>query len=89
MNYKLSFENETYPVEDLHLPAEATLAREPDGKPFSFVAPVRMRAGQSCALRSDSGNYQLLVNACLGFTYTPRYLISGIIATKEVAAQAA
>ena len=85
MNYKLNFENETYPVEDIHFPAESTLAQEPVGKPFSFVSPVRMRSGQNCVLRGDSGGYQLLVNACLGFTFTPRFLVSGIIATREAA----
>ena len=86
MNYKLSFENETYPVEDICLPGESTLEQAPDGKPFSFVSPVRMRSGQRCVLCGDSGSYQLLVNACLGFTFTPRYLVSGIIAAKEGAA---
>ncbi len=86
MNYELSIENETYPVEDIQLPAESTLAHEPVGKPFSFVAPIRIRTGQHCVLRGDSGGYQLLVNACLGFTFTPRYLVSGIIANKEAVA---
>ena len=85
MNYKLTFENETYHVEDIHFPAESTLAHEPVGKPFSFVSPVRMTTGQNCVLRGDLGGYHLLVNACLGFTYTARYLVSGIIATKEAA----
>ena len=83
MNYKLSFENATYPVEDIHFPTESTLAHAPIGKPFSFVSPVRMTTGQNCVLRGDSGGYQLLVNACLGFTFTPRFLVSGIITTKE------
>ena len=83
MNYRLNFENETYPVEDIHFPAESTLAHEFVGKPFSFVSPVRMTTGQSCVLRGDSVGYQLLVNACLGFTYTARFLVSGIIATNQ------
>jgi len=86
MNYRLSFENETYPVEDLHMPGEATRAQELAGKPFSFVSPVRLTIGQRYALLGDSGGYPLLINACLGFTYTPRYLVSGIIATQEAAA---
>ncbi|MEI8314372.1 MAG: hypothetical protein WCG79_02860 [Verrucomicrobiota bacterium] len=89
MNYKLSIENETYPVEYINFPAESTLAREPIGKPFSFVSPVRLTIGQRCVLLGDSGGYQLLVNACLGFTYTPRFLVSGIIATKETVAASA
>ena len=83
MNYKLSVENETYPVEDIQLPAESTLAREPVGKPVSFVSPVPMRTGQSCVLRGDTVGYQFLVDVCFGFTFTPRYLVSGIITTKE------
>ena len=83
MNYRLSVEDETYSVEDIQIPSESTLAREPDGKPFSFISPVRLTLGQRCALRGDSGGYQLLVNACFGFTFTPRYFVSGIIATKE------
>ena len=83
MNYKLSIDNETYPVEDIHFLRESTLAQEPVGKPFSFVSPVRLTIGQRCVLRGDSCGYQLLVNACLGFTYTPRYFVSGIIAAKE------
>ena len=83
MNYKLSVENKTYPVEDIHFLAESTLAREPVGKPFSFISPVRVTTGQRCVLLGDSGGYQLLINACFGFTYTPRYFVSGIIANKE------
>ena len=83
MNYKLSIENETYPVEDINFLRESTLAQEPVGKPFSFVSPVRLPIGQRCMLRGDSCGYQLLINACLGFTFTPRFFVSGIIAAKE------
>ncbi len=90
MNYELSIENETYPVEDIHIVSKSALAQDSVGKPFSFVSPVRMRTGQRCVLRGDSNSYQIVVNACLGFTYTPRYLVSGIIETMGVAvAQAA
>ena len=90
MNYELSIENETYPVEDIHIVSKSALTQDSIGKPFSFVSPVRMRTGQRCVLRGDSGSYQILVNACLGFTYTPRYLVSGIIETMEATvAQAA
>ena len=85
MNYRLNIENESYSVEDIRIPSELTLAAEPIGQPFSFVSPVRLTIGQRCALRGDSGVYQLLVNACLGFTYTPRFLVAGIIAHKESA----
>jgi len=83
MNYRISIENETYPVEDIHFLAESTLAREPIGQPFSFVSPVRLTIGQRCVLQGDSVGYQLLINACMGFTYTPRFFVSGVIATKE------
>ena len=83
MNYKLSIENETYPVEDIHFLRESTLTQEPVGKPFSFISPVRLPIGRTCVLRGDSGGYQLLVNACLGFTFTPRFFVSGIIAATE------
>ena len=81
MNYRLSVANEIYSVEDLHFPAESTLAQEPTGQPVSFVSPVRLTTGQCCVLRSDAGDYPLLVNACLGFTYTTRFFVSGVIAT--------
>ena len=85
MNYKLSIENETYPVEDIHFLRESTLAQEPVGKPFSFISPVRLTSGQRCVLRGESGGYQLLVNTCLGFTFTPRFFVAGTIAAKEAA----
>ena len=86
MNYRLSFENETYPVEEIHIPSECTLANETAGQPFSLISPVRLTSGQRCVLRGDGGGYQLLVNTCLGFTYSPRYFVSGIIATRAAAA---
>ena len=85
MNYRLNVENETYPVEDIHFPTESTLAYASAGKPFSFISPVRLMSGQSCLLRGDSGGYQLQVDSCMGFTYTPRFLVSGIIVTRETA----
>ena len=85
MHYKLNFKNETYPVEDINIPAEFTLAQEPVGKHFSFVSPVQLAAGQSCALRGDSGGYQLLVNACFGFAFSSKFLVLGIIGNKETA----
>jgi hypothetical protein len=83
MNYRLTIENENYPVEDIHIPLEATLATEPIGQPFLFVSPVRLTIGQRCVLCGDSSLYQLLVNTCFGFTYTPQFLVSGIIAAKS------
>jgi len=85
MNYRLSFESETYSVEDIRIPSESILTHQPVGKPFSFVSPVRMPVGQHCLLHGDAGGYRLLVNSCSGFTYSLRYLVSGIIATKETA----
>ena len=84
MSYKLSIENETYPVEDIHFLGESTLTREAVGKPFAFVSPVRLMIGQRCVLRGDSADYSLLINGCLGFTFTSRYFVAGIIAHKEV-----
>ena len=85
MNYRLSVENETYPVEDIHFLAESTLTREAIGKPFSFVSPIPLTIGSCYKLRNDSVGYQLLINACLGFTYLPRFFVSGVIVTKEAA----
>ena len=86
MNYKLSVANDTYLVEDIQLPTGFTPAQDPIGQPFSFVSPVPMRTGQCCVLRGDAVGYQLLVDVCFGFTFTPRYLVSGIITTKEATA---
>ena len=61
MNYRLSFQNETYPVEDLRLPAAATPAYQSIGKPVSFVSPIRLTIGRGCMLLGDSVAYQLLV----------------------------
>ena len=82
MSYKLSIENETYPVEEIRFLGENPLTAEAVGKPFSFVSPVRLTSGQLCILRGDSVDYQLLINGCLGFTFTSRYFVSGIIAHK-------
>ena len=86
MNYRLSFENETYPVEDIRIQSKSILIEDPVGQHFSFISPVRLPVGQRCALLGDSAGYPLLVNACLGFSFSPRFLVSGIIATTEAAA---
>ena len=85
MNYKLSLENATYPVEEIRIPAESALAQVPVGQHFSFISPVRLTVGQRCALLGESVGYPLLVNACLGFSFSPRFLVSGIIAAPEEA----
>lgn len=85
MNYRLSFQNATYPVADIHIPAESILAQAPGGQPFSFVSPVQLTIGQDCELLGDAGDYQLHVNACFGFTYLPQFLVSGVIAPPQVA----
>ena len=85
MNYILSLENETYPVEDIRLPSGSVLTQELVGTPFSFVSPVRLAAGERYVLLGDSVGYQLLVNGCFGFAYSLKYLVSGIIAAKEAA----
>ena len=79
MNYRLSVANETHPIQDIQFPMTARLADGPVGKPLSFISPVRLRSGQQCVLRGDAGGYQFQVNACLGFTFTPRFLVSGMI----------
>ena len=83
MNYRLSLQNETYPVEEIRLPAESSRTQELAGKHFSFISPVPLTIGQRCALLGDSGGYPLLINACLGFTFSSRFLISGIIASTD------
>ena len=83
MNYRLSVQDKIYPVEDINMPAQYRFAGETRGRPVSFVSPVRLPIGESCLLLADSVGYQLLVNACLGFTYSHRFLVSGIIAPKE------
>ncbi len=85
MNYRLSIEDEVYAVADIQLPAADTLAREPIGQPFSFVSPVQLIAGQRCVLRGESGGYQLQIDRCFGFTFTPQFFVSGTIADKETA----
>ena len=80
MNYRLSLQNETYPVEDIRIQSASVFPQEPAAKHFSFISPVRLTIGQCCALRGDSEDYLLLVNACLGFSFSPRFLVSGIIA---------
>ena len=85
MNYRLSYQNETYPVEDLHLPRESTLEHEPVGQPFSFVSPVRLTIGQCCLLLGESVGYHLRVHSCSGFMCSVRYLVSGVTTTKEAA----
>ena len=89
MNYRLSLQNETYPVEDIRIPAESLRAEESTGKYFCFISPVRLTVGQRCALLGDSVGYRLLVNACLGFTFSPRFLVSGIIASQDALAVSA
>jgi hypothetical protein len=80
MNYRLSFKDEIYAVEDIQLPPPAVLAHRPSGAAFSFVAPVRVPAGQRCVLRGDSVDYPLEVNSCSGFTYSLRFLVAGVFA---------
>lgn len=86
MSYRLSLQNATYPVEDIRIQRESVLVEKPAGIHFSFISPVRLTIGQRCALLGDSVGYSLLVNACLGFSFSPRFLVSGIIATTEAAA---
>jgi len=83
MNYRLSLQNETYPVEEIRIPAESDRSQELAGKHFSFISPVPLSIGQHCALLGDEGGYPLLVNACLGFTFSSRFLVSGIIASPD------
>ena len=85
MNYRFSFQNKTYHVEDLHIPTESILEHRPIGQPFSFVSPVRLTIGQCCLLLGKSVGHYLLVHSCSGFTCSVRYLVSGITTTKEAA----
>jgi len=79
MNYSLSIANETYPIQDIQIPSDSRLTEAPVGKAFQFVSPIRLTSGQRCVLRGDSGGYQLQVHACLRFTFTHRFLVSGMI----------
>ena len=79
MNYQLSLEDATYPVEDFRIAAESNFATKSTAQYFSLISPVRLPIGQRCALLGDSGGYPLLVNACLGFSFSPRFLVSGVI----------
>jgi len=85
MNYKLSIENETYPVEDVRAPLKFTLAEQLVGKPFSFISPIRLAIDQRCKLIGDSIGYHLRVNSCSAFSFSDRYLVSGTIAAREAA----
>jgi len=85
MNYKLNIGNESYSVADVQIPSGVHFAPDPAGKPLSFVSPVQLRSGQRCVLQNEAGGFQLLVNACLGFTFSPQFFVSGVIATKEPA----
>ena len=84
MNYRLSIENETYPVEELDIPLQFTFADNLSGKPVLFLSPVRLPIGGTCELLAASVGYRLLVNTCLEFPASQRFLVTGIIATKAM-----
>ena len=83
INYKLSLENETYPVEEIRILPGSVFAQGPAAKHFSFISPVRLTIGQRCALLGDSVGYPLLVDACMGFSFSSRFLVSGTLANTE------
>lgn len=84
MNYQVTVASQTYPVEDPHLPTERVLEHDPEGQPFSFISPIRLNPGLVCVLAGDAGGYELIVNGCVGFAYSLRFLVTGTIAARHV-----
>ena len=82
MNYTLNVESQTYPVEDLRLPAATTLAVQPEGKTLFFVSPVKLPLGKNCALVNETGGFRLEVHGCFGFVYSLKYLVACVIIGK-------
>ena len=55
MNYELTVESQTYPVEDIRLPTEVALAVQPEGKTLFFVSPVKLPLGKNCSIATEAG----------------------------------
>jgi len=86
MGYRLHIENETYPIQVVQTPTEILLTHKIVREQVSFISPVRLITGQTCGLCNDSTGYQLLVKSCLGFSFSPQFFVSGILAPKDVTA---
>lgn len=82
MRYLLNVESETYPIENIRI-SESVPSGSPEGKPFSFVSPVRLPIGKQCLLIGDREVYRLVVDGCFGFAYSLKFLVSGVIAGKQ------
>jgi hypothetical protein len=78
-------DSESFPVEVLRLPPDAVLSARPEGKPFSFVSPIRLPQGKICALAVNDEGYDVEVHGCFGFSYSLKYHISGIIRARRAA----
>jgi len=85
MGYRLRIENETYPIQVVQTPTEILLTHKIVREQISFISPVRLITGQTCGLGNDSIDYQLLVKSCLGFSFSPEFFVSGILAPKNPA----
>jgi len=79
MNYQLSIDATTYPVEDVQTKIRNMLVPNPVGQSITFVSPVQLTAGQTCELSNAVNRYRLQVNTCLGFTFAQKFLVSGSI----------
>ena len=79
MSYRLNVESQTYPVEELRLPPAATLAAQPAGETLSFISPIHLPPGKNCALINEAGGFQLEVHGCLGFTFSVKFRVAGVI----------
>lgn len=88
MDYKLSVEDSTYPVQSIETPTEFFLTHKPGSEHISFITPVRLSAGQVCKLSNGSIHYHLLIKSCLGFAFAPHFYASGIITTEKDAVDA-
>ena len=85
MAYKLHVENTTYPVRVVQTSTDSLLTHKSVSEHIAFVSPVRLITGQTCGLSNDSVDYQLLVKSCLGFSFSPQFFISGILAIESPA----
>ena len=85
MAYKLCVENTTYPVQVVQTPTEIWLTHKPVRETISFISPVRLMIGQTCGLSNDSVDFQFRVESCLGFSFSSKFYVSGILNSKSEA----